>query len=99
MQICTSSSSVISSVEKKACNEANTVEKEGCNEANSYQAEDDFVDNSLALVKVDLPKESQPSDPIIVNASVKDVLEALRHAREKLQWSMERRKMIKARNK
>ncbi|XP_057470623.1 uncharacterized protein LOC130759511 [Actinidia eriantha] len=76
-----------------------SVEKEGCNEANSYQAEDDFVDNSLALVKVDLPKESQPSDPIIVNASVKDVLEALRHAREKLQWSMERRKMIKAGNK
>ncbi|XP_058214466.1 uncharacterized protein LOC131325960 [Rhododendron vialii] len=65
----------------------------------SDQAQDDDVDNSLALVPVDLPKESRPPDPLIVNASVADVLDSLRNAREKLQLSMERRRMIEVGSK
>lgn len=66
----------------------------------SDQAQDDYVDNSLALVPVDLPMESRPPDPVIVNASVRDVLDALRNAREKLQLSMAiRSHMIKVGSK
>ncbi|KAF7113515.1 hypothetical protein RHSIM_RhsimUnG0120800 [Rhododendron simsii] len=65
----------------------------------SDQAQDDDVDNSLALVPVDLPKESRPPDPLIVNASVAEVLDSLRNAREKLQLSMERRRMIEVGSK
>lgn len=65
----------------------------------SDQAQDDYVDNSLALVPVDLPNESRPPNPLIVNASVAEVLDSLRHAREKLQLSMERRRMIEVGSK
>ncbi|KAL6987499.1 hypothetical protein U1Q18_013244 [Sarracenia purpurea var. burkii] len=75
------------------------VEKEDSYEGNSDQILDDCVDDSLALVPVDFPKESQRADPIIVNASVEEVLDALRRAREKIQWSMERRHMVQVGSK
>ncbi|KAL7170007.1 hypothetical protein ACSBR2_034958 [Camellia fascicularis] len=76
------------------------VEKGDINGGSNDQAEDDYVDNSLALVPIDLQKATtQPIDPPIVNASVKEVLDALRHAREKLQWSMERRHILQAGSK
>ncbi|KAA8516496.1 hypothetical protein F0562_016998 [Nyssa sinensis] len=59
------------------------------------QDQEDYVDNSLALVPVDLPIATQKTEPPIVNARVKEVLDALRQAREKIQSSMERRHMIK----
>lgn len=61
------------------------------------EEQDDNVDNSMALVPVDLPKKIQQTiDPAVLDATVKEVLDALRHAKEKLQTSMEeRRRMIK----
>ncbi|XP_019158778.1 PREDICTED: uncharacterized protein LOC109155615 isoform X2 [Ipomoea nil] len=54
------------------------------------------VDNSLALVPVDLPKPpKQTIDPAVLDATVRDVLDSLRHAKEKLQNQMERRRMIR----
>nr|GMD36652.1 myosin heavy chain, cardiac muscle isoform-like isoform X2 [Ipomoea batatas]GMD38262.1 myosin heavy chain, cardiac muscle isoform-like isoform X2 [Ipomoea batatas] len=55
---------------------------------------DESVDNSLALVPVDLPKPKQAIDPAVLDATVRDVLDSLRHAKEKLQNQMERRRMI-----
>ncbi|THG06655.1 hypothetical protein TEA_005278 [Camellia sinensis var. sinensis] len=77
------------------------LEKENNSEENSEQAQDgDEVDNSLALVPAEFPKASSPpTDPHIVDERVKDVLEALRHAREKLQWTMERRHLIRVGSK
>ncbi|WMV52321.1 hypothetical protein MTR67_045706 [Solanum verrucosum] len=55
----------------------------------------DNVNNSLALVPLDLPKPKS-IDPIVLDATVREVLDALRHAKEKLQTQMERgRGMIK----
>ncbi|WMV44836.1 hypothetical protein MTR67_038221 [Solanum verrucosum] len=54
------------------------------------------VDNSLALVPMENPKTKQNIDPIVLDATVREVLDALRHAREKLQTQMERRQLIKA---
>lgn len=60
------------------------------------EEEDYSVDNSMALVPVDLPnKTRQKIDPAVLDSTVKEVLNALRHAKEKLQTSMERRRMIK----
>ncbi|KAK3012965.1 hypothetical protein RJ639_009002 [Escallonia herrerae] len=57
---------------------------------------DASVDNSLALVPVDIPLTAQKAiDPPIASASVREALDALRHAREKLLASMERRDTIK----
>lgn len=57
---------------------------------------DDYVDNSMALVSMDLPKKTkQTIDPAVLDSTVKEVLDALKRAKEKLQTSMERRCMIK----
>ncbi|XP_059306974.1 uncharacterized protein LOC132058512 [Lycium ferocissimum] len=53
-------------------------------------------DNSLALVPVDLPKTKQTIDPIVLDATVREVLDALRHAKEKIQTQMQRSQMIKS---
>ncbi|XP_041026727.1 A-agglutinin anchorage subunit-like isoform X2 [Juglans microcarpa x Juglans regia] len=56
----------------------------------------DKVDNSLALVAVSFPVTSKTVEVKPLNQSVREVLDALRHAREKLQSSMQRRHMIQA---
>ncbi|KAF5471745.1 hypothetical protein F2P56_008517 [Juglans regia] len=56
----------------------------------------DKVDNSLALVTVSFPATSKTVEVKPLNQSVREVLDALRHAREKLQSSMQRRHMIQA---
>ncbi|TXG59089.1 hypothetical protein EZV62_016918 [Acer yangbiense] len=60
------------------------------------QSEDeDYVDNTLALVPVSFPEKSQKNTSemkIMSASSVGEVLDALRHAREKIQRSMESRR-------
>ncbi|KAK9291192.1 hypothetical protein L1049_009380 [Liquidambar formosana] len=60
-------------------------------------AGEDYGDNSLALVLVPESLQAPPRNGELkmVSGSVSDVLDALRHAREKLQSSLERRHMIK----
>ncbi|GAV84202.1 hypothetical protein CFOL_v3_27646 [Cephalotus follicularis] len=53
---------------------------------------DDSADNSMALVPVSWPVTKPSSELKIVNVSVSEVLDALRHARERIQCSMERRR-------
>ncbi|XP_051132325.1 uncharacterized protein LOC127252251 [Andrographis paniculata] len=51
------------------------------------------VDNSMALVTVDLaPPEKPAIDPKILDGTVKEVLDTLRHAKEQLLTTMERRR-------
>ncbi|CAK9167300.1 unnamed protein product [Ilex paraguariensis] len=74
--------------------EKTSIEEKNINEEN-YQNEDGYVDNSLALVPLDLPKTAdQILDPAILDSTVKEVLDALRHAKEKLQRSMDSRHMF-----
>ncbi|RQP01485.1 hypothetical protein POPTR_016G082700v4 [Populus trichocarpa] len=54
-----------------------------------------YVNNSLALVPLSLPASTKKSELKVVNRSVIEVLDALRHAREQIQSSMERRHMIR----
>ncbi|KAG5002928.1 hypothetical protein JHK82_026945 [Glycine max] len=55
----------------------------------------DFYDNSLALVPVTVTATSQATNnPKPINVSVFEALDALRHARERLQSSMRTRQMI-----
>lgn len=63
-------------------------------EKNQQNEEDDenHVDNSLALVPVEKLETKQTIDPEVLDATVKEVLDSLRHAREQLQSSMERRR-------
>ncbi|KAF8042505.1 hypothetical protein BT93_A0976 [Corymbia citriodora subsp. variegata] len=64
---------------------------------NSFDV-DDQVDDSLALVPVTLPEAAEPASKeldakmMITSASVREVLDALRHARESIQRSMEERR-------
>lgn len=44
----------------------------------------------MALVPLDLPKPNQSIDPIVLDATVREVLDALRHAKQKIQTQMER---------
>ncbi|XP_016437585.1 uncharacterized protein LOC107763610 [Nicotiana tabacum] len=73
-----------------------SVEEENKNGRNEVDFQEDNVDNSLALVPMDLPKTKQTIDPVVLDATVREVLDALRHAKEKLQTQMQRGKMIKA---
>ncbi|KAI3447636.1 hypothetical protein Pfo_004301 [Paulownia fortunei] len=57
------------------------------------QEDDQDPDNSMALVPVDMPQKNHTIDPEVLDATVKEVLDALRHAKEQLQSSMERRRM------
>ncbi|CAH9127088.1 unnamed protein product [Cuscuta epithymum] len=52
------------------------------------------TDNSLALVRVCLPNPKQTFDIAVLDPTVKDVLDSLRHAKEKLQNMLERQLMI-----
>ncbi|PHU05420.1 hypothetical protein BC332_26242 [Capsicum chinense] len=70
-------------------------EEEGKNGEDERDFQEDNVNNSLALVPIDLPKPKETIDPIVLDATVKEVLDALRHAKEKLQTRMERGRTIK----
>ncbi|KAL0344595.1 UNVERIFIED_CONTAM: hypothetical protein Sradi_4290800 [Sesamum radiatum] len=54
------------------------------------QDSDRQIDDSMALVPVDMPQKNQPIDPEVLDATVKQVLDTLKHAKEQLQSSMER---------
>jgi len=54
----------------------------------------DFYDNSLALVPVTVTAKSQATNNPKPIMSVLEALDALRHARERLQSSMRTRQMI-----
>ena len=60
---------------------------------NESDNEDD-VDNSLALVTVSFPMTSKTVEVKPLNESVSKVLDALRHAREEIQSSMQRSHMV-----
>lgn len=55
---------------------------------------EDNVANSLALVPVGFPATSQTAEVKPLDESVREVLDALRHARERLQSSIQRRHMV-----
>ncbi|XP_039055758.1 uncharacterized protein LOC120198511 [Hibiscus syriacus] len=65
------------------------------NGRNENYEDDDSVDDSLALVPFFLPETKVTPEIKIVNRSIGEVLETLRHARERIQSSMERRQMIR----
>ncbi|KAH0720893.1 hypothetical protein KY284_005923 [Solanum tuberosum] len=66
------------------------VQEEGkLSEEDERDFQEDNVNNSLALVPIDLP-QPKSIDPIVLDATVREVLDALRHAKEKLQTQMER---------
>lgn len=67
-----------------------SVQEEGENGENESNLQQDKVNNSLALVPLDLPKPNQSIDPIVLDATVREVLDALRHAKQKIQTQMER---------
>ncbi|XP_011019279.1 PREDICTED: suppressor protein SRP40 isoform X2 [Populus euphratica] len=56
---------------------------------------EDYVDDSLALVPMSFPASTKKNELRIVKRSVIEVLDALRHAREQIQSSMESRHMIR----
>ncbi|KAL4352516.1 hypothetical protein GQ457_06G008050 [Hibiscus cannabinus] len=67
------------------------------NTTNYEEDDEEYVDYSLALVPLELP-ETKPAPEIhIVSKSVGEVLDSLRHARERIQSSMgrTRRQMIR----
>ncbi|KAL0338378.1 UNVERIFIED_CONTAM: hypothetical protein Sangu_1359900 [Sesamum angustifolium] len=65
----------------------------GCLNQEDGHDPDNHVDNSMALVPVDVPQKNQTIDPEVLDTTVKEVLDALRRAKEQLQSSMERRRM------
>ncbi|KAK8685361.1 hypothetical protein V6N13_041364 [Hibiscus sabdariffa] len=67
----------------------------GRNENYEDGDDDDYVDNSLALVPLFLPETKLAPEIKMVSKSIGEILETLRHARERIQSSMERRQMIR----
>lgn len=51
------------------------------------------IHNSMALIAVDTAPENRTVDPEVLDETVKEVLEALRRAKEQLLSSMERKRM------
>ncbi|KAK4377669.1 hypothetical protein RND71_003965 [Anisodus tanguticus] len=70
-------------------------QEEGENGEDEMNLQKDDVNNSLALVPVDLSKPKERIDPIVLDATIREVLDALRHAKERLQSRMERGRTIK----
>lgn len=76
----------------KLCyNSAISFSEEGLNQED-YGDHESQIDNSMALVPVDVPQETHTVDPEVLDATVKEVLDALRYAKEQLQSSMERKR-------
>ena len=67
------------------------------NGRNENYEDDDYVDNSLALVPLKLPETKLAPEIKLVSKSIGEVLDTLRHARERIQSSVERRQMIRVR--
>ncbi|XVE76276.1 hypothetical protein DITRI_Ditri12bG0159000 [Diplodiscus trichospermus] len=67
------------------------------NGRNENYEDKDHVDDSLALVPVKLPETKQAPEIKFVRESIGEVLETLRHARERIQRSMESREMTRVR--
>ncbi|KAK8359605.1 hypothetical protein V6Z12_A04G105900 [Gossypium hirsutum] len=75
---------------------ASTMEINMMNGRNETSEDDEYVDNSLALVPLNLPETKvAPEINIEVSKSIGEVLDNLRHARERIQSTMERRQMIR----
>ncbi|KAL7095722.1 hypothetical protein ACP275_10G041800 [Erythranthe tilingii] len=67
---------------------------EGISQEDDQECPYKHIDNSMALIAVDtLPHENQTVDPEILDRTVKEVLDALRHAKEQLQSSMQRKRI------
>lgn len=64
-----------------------------CGSNRSSAGEGSQVDDSMALVVVDTSQRSRRIDPEALDASVREVLDTLRRAKEELRSSMERRRM------
>lgn len=66
---------------------------------NESESDQENVDNSLALVPVSNPVQAEKSESLqvkkITSRSVRDALDTLRLARERIQCSMESRRMIR----
>ncbi|KAM0003731.1 hypothetical protein Hdeb2414_s0272g00853491 [Helianthus debilis subsp. tardiflorus] len=56
--------------------------------------DEDIYDTSMALVVVDSKVKEEKQDVSISNGNVKDALDALRHARESLQASIDMRRNV-----
>ncbi|KAL7136542.1 hypothetical protein ABFS83_10G038300 [Erythranthe nasuta] len=68
---------------------------EGLSQEDDQEYPYEHIDNSMALIAVDTPPhENQTVDPEILDHTVKEVLDALRHAKEQLQSSILERKRI-----
>ncbi|XP_012831811.1 PREDICTED: uncharacterized protein LOC105952778 isoform X2 [Erythranthe guttata] len=67
---------------------------EGLSQEDDQEYPYEHIDNSMALIAVDTPPhENQTVDPEILDHTVKEVLDALRHAKEQLQSSMQRKRI------
>ncbi|MFS8012034.1 hypothetical protein Hanom_Chr14g01315971 [Helianthus anomalus] len=72
------------------------VEEKSITSPRSHEHDDDICDNSMALVVVNSTMKEENKDYPISNGNVKDVLDALRYARECLQTSMGMRRHVKS---
>ncbi|KAL3646695.1 hypothetical protein CASFOL_009239 [Castilleja foliolosa] len=62
---------------------------------NKEEGDDDMnrIDNSMALVAIDTPHKNRTIDPEVLDSAVKQVLEALKRAKEQLQSSIEKKRL------
>ncbi|KAJ0704668.1 hypothetical protein HanPI659440_Chr14g0565151 [Helianthus annuus] len=72
------------------------VEEKSITSPRNHEHDDDICDNSMALVAVNSTMKEENKDCPISNGNVKDVLDALRYARECLQTSMDMRRHMKS---
>lgn len=61
------------------------------------EEDEDYVDNSFALVPITVPEESQTKELKVISKSVGEVLETLRRAREGIRRNMKQNDMMKLR--
>lgn len=62
-------------------------------DAENNLVREENVDDSLAIVPVEMLKIKQTIDPDVLDETVREVLGSLRHAKEKLQNQMDRRRL------
>ncbi|XP_075498960.1 uncharacterized protein LOC142537302 [Primulina tabacum] len=86
---------VLNSAENSSNTDKHSIESSTEEGLNQEDDQEDNVDNSMALILIDTPQKSETIDPEVLDATVKEVLDALRHAKEQLKSSMEKRRCIK----